>query len=381
MTNKLMAANGSTVVKAVCAIAFCMFCFAWLFFFQADLLTVAQHELSHGVTHYNGTVGAIVITAVLLLLQRWVQLCFRKVAAGYALSFFPSLLALALLTDYHPGGGGQTYLAVWSWLAPLLLAVWGGLLAVLRNMGTSNAAVDGYSIGRQLWSNLLLLCLQFLFVALAANGNDVTHYRARMETLMASRDFEKALTVGERSAATDQHLTMLRAYALSRRGEMGEMLFRYPVKGTSSTLLPAEGGGQLLLYPADSVWRHLGARPLGKMNTKTYLKALQACGRATRAVADYRLCGCLVDKDLDTFVKLLPRYYTVNDSLPRHYREALVLYTHQRAHPALVYHDSVMDTDFADFQKLEDSYPEGNARKLAVYEQYFGTYWWYYLYE
>lgn len=376
-----MSANGTAVVKTVSAIVFCLFSFAWLFFFQADLLTVAQHELSHGVTHYNSTVGAILITVTLWLLQRWVQLCFRNVAAGYALSFFPSVLVLTLLTDYHPGGGGQTYLTVWSWLAPLLLAVWGVLVAVLRNLGTSEPSDKGDGISRLLWSNLLLLCLQFLFVTLAANGNDVTHYRARMETLMANCEFDKALMVGNRSSATDQHLTMLRAYALSRQGEMGEALFRYPIKGSSSTLLPVAGGAQLFVYPADSVWRHLGARPLDYMNAKTYLKALEACGRATRAVADYRLCGCLVDRDLDTFARLLPKYYTVNDSLPRHYREALVLYTHQRTHPALVYHDNVMDTDFADFQKLEDAYPEGNARKLAVYEQYFGTYWWYYLYE
>ena len=40
-----------------------------------------------------------------------------------------------------------------------------------------------------------------------------------------------------------------------------------------------------------------------------------------------------------------------------------------------------MDTDFDDFQKLEDSISESSARRLALFEQYFGTYWYYYEYD
>ena len=65
----------------------------------------------------------------------------------------------------------------------------------------------------------------------------------------------------------------------------------------------------------------------------------------------------------------------------QHYREALVLYTHRRANPLVVYKNQVMDTDFDDFQKLEDSISESSARRLALFEQYFGTYWYYYEYD
>lgn len=39
-----------------------------------------------------------------------------------------------------------------------------------------------------------------------------------------------------------------------------------------------------------------------------------------------------------------------------------------------------MDTDFDDFKSFEDSITDPKARMLAVHEQYFGTYWWYYDY-
>ena len=58
----------------------------------------------------------------------------------------------------------------------------------------------------------------------------------------------------------------------------------------------------------------------------------------------------------------------------------MTLYTHRRANPLVIYHNQVMDTDFDDLQKLEDESKEASARKLAVSEQYFGTYWWYFDY-
>jgi hypothetical protein len=98
------------------------------------------------------------------------------------------------------------------------------------------------------------------------------------------------------------------------------------------------------------------------------------------AVADYVLCGCLIDRDIDAFARLLPQFYTVDDSLPRHYREALTLYTHQSSLPVVVYHDAVMDQDWEDLQKLRKEYASPNERKGKVAERYRGSYWYYYLY-
>ena len=88
----------------------------------------------------------------------------------------------------------------------------------------------------------------------------------------------------------------------------------------------------------------------------------------------------LVDRNIDAFVRELPRYYHVNDSLPLHYKEALTLYTHKMSAPHIIYKNQIMDTDFDDMQKLVEANKDADERRLAVFNQYFGTYWWYYEY-
>ena len=49
-------------IRVVSAIVFILFSWCWLYFFQNDLLAMAQHVLSHGLTHYNRFIGATGIT-------------------------------------------------------------------------------------------------------------------------------------------------------------------------------------------------------------------------------------------------------------------------------------------------------------------------------
>lgn len=61
--------NQDTLVRVACTFVFSLFAFFYLYYFQADLLTVTQHVLSQGQTHYNHFIGAILITLVLLFVQ------------------------------------------------------------------------------------------------------------------------------------------------------------------------------------------------------------------------------------------------------------------------------------------------------------------------
>ena len=116
------------------------------------------------------------------------------------------------------------------------------------------------------------------------------------------------------------------------------------------------------------------------MQPMEYLETIIRNGQAKPAAADYLLCGYLIDKDLDGFVKALTKFYTVDESLPRHYREALVLYTHRRSKPVLVYHDSVLDVDYNDLQQMEASCATETERKGKVLENYANSYWYYFEY-
>ena len=62
--------NSSTLsIRLMCAIVFVVFSFYWLYFFQADMMMMTQHVLSHGMTRYHPLLGTVLITLVLWAIQ------------------------------------------------------------------------------------------------------------------------------------------------------------------------------------------------------------------------------------------------------------------------------------------------------------------------
>lgn len=189
---------------------------------------------------------------------------------------------------------------------------------------------------RRLWHYSLAVAMLMFLIGIAIDSTDVTTYTRQVRDSMAEGDYAGALRIGERSDKTDRQLMMLRMEALRHEHLMGERLFGYPIVGEGKPLV-GKGG-------------------------------------------DYELCAYLIDRDLNRFAATLPKYYTVSKLLPRHYREALVLYNHLRANPVVVYHDNVMDTDFDDLQKQRRTYADKKAAQVAISRNYGGTYWYYYYY-
>ena len=190
---------------------------------------------------------------------------------------------------------------------------------------------------RQLWQTLFIVVILMFIIGVATDGTDVSNYQHRMERYMADGDYEKALEVGEESDATDAQLTQLRIEALRKTHQLGDRLFAYPVVGNNK----------------------------GMNNLK----------------GDDELCAYLINRQLDKFAEALPRYYAINDSLPRHYQEALTLYNHKRSNPQVVFHNAVMETDYKDLHELEQKYTDKRERKLNVMRHYRGTYWYYFDYQ
>lgn len=340
-----------------------------------------QHVLSGGATHYDRTVGTVVITAVLYLVHLGAKRLGGLDRVCHALSYFPSLLLLAALTDVEVDFSVNPLRGLWLWLAPLLLAVYVFLsLAVKYNW--IETLPPSYSAPISvLWKNLLLMACMFIAVCLCGNNDSVLHYRLRVERLLGSGAYSKALMVGEKSDETDASLTMLRAYALSRSGQLGERLFEFPLTGGSYALLPDGKGVRSLLYPEDRIVRALSIRKKGDMTPMEYLLYIERNGLGRKPVTDYILCGYLLDRNIDAFVNAIRRKYSLTSpSLPKHYKEALTLYTHLRSNPVLVYHNEVMDADYADFQNLEHKYTDARERESYVHDMYGDTYWFYYFY-
>lgn len=375
--------GSATVVKTACATVFLLFVAIYVFFYQEDTLALTQHILSGGVTMYSRVIGGSIIIVVLALLQFVVsRLMERKPLCIYALSFFPSLYLLAMLTDFDPSRS----ISAWGWwaiLMPVVAAVWWGVAyffgELLRYRYSDSRPDEGYMV-RTLGANFFILVAMMLGVGLLSNSDDITHYRLRMERLLMHGEYAKALEVGKASDKTDTNLTMLRVFALAHEGRLGDELFLYPVKGTSASMVPATTDANMLMLSPDSVYRMLGAIPRKGQTTKDFLNAIVRSGQASEAVVEYQLCGMLIDKDIDGFVTLLMKTHKIDDNLPRHYREALILYTHRRSSPKVVYRNNVMDTDYMDMQRLEAEAKSPDERRIKVCNQFAGTYWQYFDY-
>lgn len=369
-------------MQVVCAIVFCVFSFVYLFCFQTDILAVAQHVLSKGMTHYNRLIGSIIITFVLQLLQLGIYALTKLHRRTHALTYFPSILLLLIITDINQNIDLHFSFGAWIWVFPLLIVLYVLVLFLMKKIQPYEPDVSSKGLfSRMMWINILQMCVMFFFLGCLSNSNDLFHYRMKAEHCLLDKDYTGALEVGVGTMKTDSSLTMLKIYALSRQNQLGEHLFEYPLVGRSKALLPNGITVKSMMYPLDSIYSYLGAKPLEKLSPMTYLHLLVKRNMAKKPVGDYILVGYLLDKDLNGFVRELPRYYNINERLPKHYREALILYTHLRANPTIIFHSTVMDQDFQDMQDLENKYTNKILKKRNIKSQYSNTYWYYYKYE
>ena len=194
----------------MCAIVFITFSFLWLYGFQSDVLAAAQHVVSDGRTEYHPLLGAMLITVLLQVLQLLVYTVFRLINRGHALTYFPSMLALALISAINTDIR-QTYAwGFWWILIPLVLIGWVGACLVVRYI--QNVEPDkGTKVffSRPMWINMLVLFLMMVMVAAISNTNAVFHYRMKAESCLLNGDFEGALDAGWESLESDADLQMI----------------------------------------------------------------------------------------------------------------------------------------------------------------------------
>ena len=378
--NNPQSINSTIARRAMCAIVFVSFTFCYLYFFQSNILKVAQHVLSDGQTHYDSFVGALLITVVLTLVAVGVYSITKLTGYMHALIYFPSFLFLAFITSVSSHVYRQMIYGGWPWVIPLVLVIYGlGVYAARRYQPYENIVRGSVFFSSAMWVNLLLMAGMMTAAGFVGNSNDVFHYRCNVESLLDEGKYGEATKVGDQSLVTDGSLTMLRIYSLSREGRLADELFHYPISGFGEVILPSEHS-RCLLYPIDSIYLYLGAVPKQQpIQPMRYLHYLFAQHKATKAAGDYLLIKYLLDCNLDAFAKALPKFYAINASLPKHYREALTLYIHHRAHPILYFHDSALEADYADLQELRRKTPNPVAQLVQIRSNYSDTYWAYYL--
>ncbi len=320
-------------VHWMCAGIFCVFTFCYIFFYQSDILALGQHVLSEGVTHFNRSVGAVLITLALYLIHIPIHQLTRLNKRAYALNYFPSLLILAVITDVSPTIDEGFSFGAWLWVAPLLLVLFVVSAWILYQLQPYEEDFVGIPfLSRPAWINVATLLLMFLLTGWVSNHNDVFHYRMRMETKLLDEQTEEALKVGAKAEQTNAQLDFLRAFALAKREELGDRLFDYPLSGDAKAM-KLDGKKIKTLQIPDSVM---------EQSMTSHVKA------------DMKLSGYLIDRRLDLFAKAVTTIY--NDStMPRFYREAMALYRLQNHVVPVTTQDSVAYYRLTLYRQFMDS--------------------------
>lgn len=369
------------VTQGVCTLLFLIFWFCYLYYVQGDLLSMAQHVFSDGKTNYSPLWGAVIICGLLWLLQIGINWVLHLQSICFALSFFPSCLVLAMMTDINPGIFRQFSLGGWGWLFPLLLIVFVGVVAVIKHLRMPDDFKGGGIFYSLFLPNLIVVALFCFCIGATGNTTDTLQYTFQVERALAANKPDRALEVGGKSLAASPALTALRAYALSMKGQMGDKLFTYPQYYAADRLVIMPSDTLGLAFRPEKVYNHLGVRPSNpREKVMDYLERAVKSPKVKAPAKDYYLCALLLDKKLSLFAEELPKYYRLDENLPVHYKEALILYSRLAAHPAYIFHDSVEDAAYEDLLQLEDTYRYPAVRRNYVRREFGATYWYYFKY-
>lgn len=358
----------------VCAGVFYTFTFLFIYIYQTATLTFAQHILSDGVTFYRPFVSTMLICIACGTIQQLVHHLASLRPELHALSYALPFLALAVMTSLGPDSAGGISMHRWTWWLPVVIIILLALvIKVQRGLIAPPQQQTGLATSRTLSSNLIIMTLMMALTANAANGDETLHRQVRAERMMLTSQYD-AIIAAERSNAlyrtfpsdyqkghvpylsADTTLTLIRYIALDKRHLLADSLFTQPVAASSASLLGLHGVSPLLFKPG-------------------FL-------RRTRSI-NYMLCSMLADCDLDRFARHASRLYALDaippDSIPRHYREAIVLYCHTRSNPIIHSHDSVMEADYRDMRNMMRDTPDKAQRRHKLWLYYRNTYWHYYL--
>lgn len=363
-----------------------LFSFCYLYFLEGDTLAEAQFVFSHGLTTYSILAGAIMLTLVLQFVQWLICQVFRFPREYYALSYFPSLLSLAMLTDLSWKAVQYYSFGKWIWLGPLLLAFFVLLVFLIRKTRRGDDDNDTRSL---LWRNYLLLFLQLVGCGAVSNTKDTYSYELLTERFVMEQDYEAATKVADRSLVTSRRLTELRMFALSKQGRLPDCLFDYPQYDGAEGLLSIADTSALHRFGPLSICYSLGAIPDKKTihSAGQYLMVMNRVDSLrTAATQDYYLCYLLLDKNLRAFSENLKKYYREDTTtyLPRAYREA-VLYINnvyrKKMHPL----DFAIDTEtaqrFSQYIQRKAEIADERERINLTRREFGNTFWWYYEYQ
>lgn len=369
------------ILTVACGILFSVFCFVYLFLLQKDVVGALRYPFAHGRTHYSPVIGAVIITIVLLIFRWEINGLMGLKGPVRSFSYFPSCLLLGVLTDidYSIFHGGNIE-NKWLWLLPLLLLIYVVITFTLRRVFRTWLEEE-CPILMLVNSNVAILTLLCLMTVCIGNTNVNFHHELAVEQAIQNHEYAAARQVGVKSLETTRTLTALRAYAMSLDGTLGDHLFEYPQYYGVNGLMFEPHSQETLCLNADSLYLYLGAEPRKEERTIDYLSRICRNETGSHAALDYYLCALLLDKNLNGFVSALDAYYLEQDTLPRHYREAVAIYKHTHPGYFTEMEDPLLVQQLDEYFSYQKEFTSSIEEKNRMRREYGKTYWWYYHYQ
>ena len=384
--------SGSTIaLKAVCATIFAVFLIKFIYSFQGDVLAMIQYAWSGHETHYDRTIGTVVIVAVCAIVTGIFLPMSRLPISLYSLHFAPAVMLVTALTSVEVDADGKVTMEPVGLIGSLTILL---TVIILSRMDFSVYSHSDYRhvpLFSHTWFINMLLSLLVMVSAFCLSNNDrVLHTQLAVERLCSERKYKEAAALGLPQHDHGSSLTMLRALSLSRQpfGKytmLGERLFCYNIDGRESMqgILIRQGRGgepRFLLHHGYGQWQALGFVPrnLNEPAERYLLRELRR-GTSRPAAVDYLLCNYLLRKQLRNFVEAFHKYYKIEkgDDLPKNYAEALTMYYGSTAADSS-YVSPAMKADYRDFMTMMRKYKVSDGRQARIRDAYFGTYWYYY---
>ena len=368
------------IIAVASGLLFSVFSVVYLSVFQKEVMEALHYSLAQGKTVYAPWMSAIIGTIVLLVLRWGINALVGLKGPLKALSYFPPCLLLGVLTDVgHGVYHGEGISAQWAWLLPLLLVlhvVIGKLLAHACKLWVNPDLEEGVMVN----SNLFILLFLCLMTACIGNSNIHFHHELKVEEALRKQDYVMAREVGMKSMDPSRNLTALRAYAMSREGTMGEYLFQYPQLYGAAGLLMGISDDKALRLNADSLYVYLGARPALGEPAMNFFSRICEEESGNYTTMDYYLSALLLERKLEKFVQAFDELYTVRDSIPHYYQQALFLYDkmHPSNKPKVV--DEAMEEQGKTYEEERNSLAGTIGEGNRMRRKFGDTYWWYYQY-
>ena len=367
------------ILTVACGLLFFAFSFVYLYILQRDVVEALHFYLSEGKTQFAPFWTAFVLSVVLLLLRWGVNVLLGLKGPVRALSYFPSFLLLGVLTDVDYSVYQEGIAVKWLWLLPLLLLVYVLFAFGLRRIFRVwlDIKLDDAIIASSNFGILLLLCLMTQGIG---NTNIHFHHELAMETALRKHDYQEAYMIGAKAMDPSRSLTALRAYAMSKDGTLGEYLFQYPQLYMAEGLLLDVASKNTLRMTVDSLYTYLGEKPLQGERALPFFQRLCKDETGNHTTLEYYLSALLLDKQLGKFTQEFHDMYTVSDSIPRHYKEALFLY--EKLHPSVekTIQDEALEELWERYCLSREEYSKGVGEANLMRRLYGDVYWWYYQY-